>query len=117
MTESLAIFFPCCCAKAAHVSRPALYAYGDNSPMSIGILPLTQVSGLAYCAAMEQLREEILAYCSARGMGLGTFGSYAVNDGKFVKRIMQPGKQCLPSTADRVRAYIAANPVPRRKKQ
>lgn len=59
---------------------------------------------------MTDLIDEILAYCAARGITAATFGTYAVRDGKFVTRL-QGGGQCLPSTASKARAFIAANPV------
>ena len=58
---------------------------------------------------MENLIAEIKQYCDQRKMGLGTFGAYAVGDGKFVTRLINGG-QCLPSTEAKVRAFMAANP-------
>jgi hypothetical protein len=58
---------------------------------------------------MENLIAEIERYCTQRKMGLGTFGSYAVRDGKFVERLKRGG-QCLPSTEAKVRAFMADNP-------
>jgi len=60
---------------------------------------------------MEKLISEIKAYCAARGISAGTFGSYAVRDGKFMDRL-ERGGQCLPKTVDQVRAYMASNPAP-----
>lgn len=58
---------------------------------------------------MEHLISEIKAYCEARGISTGTFGSYAVGDGKFMDRL-ERGGQCLPKTVEKVRDYMAANP-------
>ena len=60
-------------------------------------------------AAMDDLLIEIETYCSAVGIKPTTLGRYAVNDGGFVSRL-EAGGQCLPRTAQKVRAYMAANP-------
>jgi hypothetical protein len=59
---------------------------------------------------MEQFLKECLDYCEARGLKHSTFGTYAASDGKFLQRL-EDGGQCLPSTMERVRAYMAANPA------
>jgi len=58
------------------------------------------------CVAMEHLISDIKAFCEARGMSAGTFGSYAVGDGKFMGRI-EKGGQCLPKTVEIVREFMA----------
>lgn len=64
-------------------------------------------------AVMETLIKEIIAYCEAKGITPGTFGSYALNDGKFFGRITDSG-ECLPRTMERARAYMRDNPPPAR---
>jgi hypothetical protein len=59
---------------------------------------------------MEQFLKECLDYCEARGLKHSTFSTYAAGDGKFLQRI-EDGGQCLPSTMERVRSYMAANPA------
>lgn len=53
---------------------------------------------------------EAEAYCAARDIKLETLGRYAVEDTRLFPRLKNGG-QCLPRTMDRVRAYMAANPV------
>lgn len=53
----------------------------------------------------ETLISDCLAYCARHGISPSTFGSYAVKDGKFLKRLMDGG-QCLPRTEQRVRDFI-----------
>ena len=60
---------------------------------------------------MENLIQEIIVYCDARGITPGTFGSYALNDGKFFGRISDGG-ECLPRIAAKARQYILDNPPP-----
>lgn len=59
---------------------------------------------------MDELLREIEGYCERVGCRETTFGTYAVGDGKFVKRLRRGG-QCLPRTADAARAYMAAHPA------
>lgn len=54
-----------------------------------------------------QLLAEIDAFLAARSMAESTFGRLAVNDGKFVSRLRGKGNITW-ATADRVRAFIAA---------
>jgi hypothetical protein len=58
---------------------------------------------------MDDLLKEISTYCAQRKISWSTFGNYAVSDGKFVDRLSRGG-QCLPTTAQRARAYMAENP-------
>ena len=58
---------------------------------------------------MEQLIADIERYLAERNMKPGTFGNYAVGDGKFLKRIKRGG-QCLPSTEAKIRAFMAEHP-------
>jgi hypothetical protein len=58
---------------------------------------------------MHKFLADIQTYCDAVGISTGTFGSYALNDGKFFARIAS-GKRCWPETEERARAYMAANP-------
>lgn len=58
---------------------------------------------------MEQLLSEIDAYCARSGTAPSTLGRRAVSDPNFVARI-RGGGQCLPRTADKVRAWMQANP-------
>lgn len=58
---------------------------------------------------MKELITQIVAYCDAMGITPGTFGSYALNDGKFFKRISNGG-ECLPRIAEKAKAYMRDNP-------
>jgi hypothetical protein len=58
---------------------------------------------------MNDLLNEIRAFCAAIGIKPTTFGLRAVNDGGFVPRL-ESGGECLPRTAEKVRAYMRANP-------
>lgn len=49
-------------------------------------------------------------YCAARGIRLSTLGAYASGDRTLFERL-KSGKNCLPPTMERVRRYMAANPV------
>lgn len=75
-----------------------------------GNFPLQKWGRFPIFPIMEKLIEEITAYCAAKGISPGTFGSYAIRDGKFFGRIAKGG-ECLPKTAERVRAYMRENPV------
>lgn len=59
---------------------------------------------------IEQFITDARAYCAARGIKLVTLGRYAVDDKELFPRLLRGG-QCLPRTMDRVRAYMAENPV------
>lgn len=59
---------------------------------------------------MDQFLKECRAYCVERGMKHSTFSTYAAGDGKFMQRL-EEGGQCLPSTMDRVRSYMADHPA------
>lgn len=59
---------------------------------------------------MDDFTTDVLAYCRLAGVALSSFGRRAVGDPGFVARI-KLGGQCLPRTVDRVRAFMAANPV------
>ena len=57
------------------------------------------------------LLQEIADYCRVSGMAESTFGRRAVNDGKFAGRLRFGGR-VTHDTVDRVRRFIASNPVP-----
>lgn len=57
------------------------------------------------------LLQDISDYCRRAGVSLSTFGRLAVNDGKFVGRLRDGGR-ITTVTLERVRSYIASNPVP-----
>lgn len=63
---------------------------------------------------IEDFLTEARAYCAARNIKLATLGRYAVDDKDLFPRL-ERGGQCLPRTMDRVREYMAANPVPETK--
>ena len=56
---------------------------------------------------MGALLEDIDAFLADARIAEATFGTRAVNDGKFVARIRDGGNTTV-STIDKVRAYIAA---------
>lgn len=49
-------------------------------------------------------------YCAARGIRLSTLGAYAVGDKTLFTRLRNNGN-CLPPTMERVRRYMAENPI------
>lgn len=57
----------------------------------------------------EVLLREIAEYCRHAGIAESTFGRLAVNDGKLVGRLRLGGR-VTSETADRVRAFMAAEP-------
>lgn len=62
---------------------------------------------------METTSELISAaerYCASRGISLSRLGGLAVNDGKFFRRL-QAGGSCTIDTLNKVRRYMADNPV------
>ena len=62
----------------------------------------------------ESLLRDIAQYCGRARIAESTFGRLAVNDGKLVGRLRLGGR-VTAETADRVRAFIAAQPaVPER---
>lgn len=98
----------------------ALRASLTRSPIMLGSYPTTNAAAVVLfpllswehshiVAGMDDLLFEIDAYCEAIGIKPTTLGRYAVNDGGFVARI-RAGGQCLPRTAQKVRAYMLANP-------
>jgi len=56
---------------------------------------------------VAELLSEIDAFTSAAQIAPATFGTRAVNDGKFVDRIRAGGNLTV-ATIDRVRSYMAA---------
>jgi len=58
-------------------------------------------------STVEDLIVEIEGFCREAGIAEATFGTRAVNDGKFVGRL-RVGKGITVATVDRVRGYIAA---------
>lgn len=57
-------------------------------------------------STVEELISEIEGFCREAGIAEATFGTRAVNDGKFVGRL-RLGKGITVATVDRVRGYIA----------
>jgi len=55
---------------------------------------------------VAKLLSEIEAYCKGAEIRESTFGTKAVNDGKFVARLRE-GAGVTVATVERVRAYIA----------
>ncbi len=60
-------------------------------------------------ATVANLLSEIEAYCKDAAIRESTFGTKAVNDGKFVARL-RDGAGVTVATVERVRAYIAQHP-------
>jgi len=58
--------------------------------------------------AQQHLLSEVEEFLTASGMGPGTFGRHAVNDGKLVGRLRR-GCGCTLETAERIRLFIAEN--------
>lgn len=58
---------------------------------------------------MDKLISDIRAFCSKADISVATFGAYAAGDGKFVARL-ESGRECLPRTERKVRAWMHANP-------
>jgi hypothetical protein len=58
---------------------------------------------------IKQLLSEAEAYCGAAGIKLATLGYYATNDTRLFARL-RSGGECLPRTAEKVRAYMRDNP-------
>lgn len=65
----------------------------------------------------DQLLSDILEFCGETKMAESTFGLYAVNDGKFVRRL-RAGRDVNTETIDKIHKFIsgyrkpsAANPV------
>src|SRR5215467_11551190 len=59
----------------------------------------------------EALLRDIADYCRSAGIAESTFGRHAVNDGKLVSRLRLGGR-VTTDTAERVRAFIAREPLP-----
>lgn len=57
---------------------------------------------------MDDLRKDIEAFLEASGMSPTRLGKDALNDPGFVAGI-RAGRQCLPRTAERVRAWMRAH--------
>jgi hypothetical protein len=66
------------------------------------------VSEISHIADMEPeaLIAEIDAFCSKTGMAPTTFGSRALNDRGLVADLRTGGRECKPSTAKRILAFI-----------
>lgn len=62
--------------------------------------------------AMEQFLSEIEAYAAARGIQPTTVVQRAVGASGATWRKWKSGASCSLVTADRLRAYMAANPPP-----
>lgn len=58
-------------------------------------------------STVTELVSEIELFCRERGIAEGTFGTRAVNDGKFVGRL-RGGAGITVATVERVRTYMAA---------
>jgi hypothetical protein len=64
---------------------------------------------------LNSLLREIEAFLAEANMKKTTFGLRALNDGTFVRRL-EKGDNFTLKTVERVRAYIAANRSPKRRK-
>jgi hypothetical protein len=58
--------------------------------------------------AHPELLAEIAAFCERSSMSAATFGKQAMGDPRFVYDI-RSGRQCLPRTVEKARAFIAAH--------
>jgi hypothetical protein len=58
-----------------------------------------------FTLAIDELLEEIRAFCRRAGLAETTFGRLSVNDGKLVSRL-RDGRRLAPSTRERIRRYI-----------
>lgn len=76
---------------------------------SLDAPPLDGRGKYPHSARMEQFISEIQSYCERTGMSASAFGMASMNDHKFVGRL-KAGGQCLPSTMQRVRAFMESNP-------
>jgi hypothetical protein len=58
--------------------------------------------------AHPDLLAEIAKFCDRTGLSVAAFGKEAMGDPRFVYDL-KAGRQCLPRTVEKARAYIAAN--------
>jgi hypothetical protein len=58
--------------------------------------------------AHPELLAEIAAFCDQADMSVATFGKEAMGDPRFVYDI-KAGRQCLPRTVEKARAFMAAH--------
>jgi hypothetical protein len=58
----------------------------------------------------SELLDQILAYCSRRGIAETTFGRLAVNDGKLVSRL-RSGRTVTLATLSRIQAVLESGEV------
>lgn len=82
------------------------------APPSIGHLSLTIIGQLSKLLDMEQnpLITEIEAYCATAGISPSTLGVRAVGNSRLFDRLKRRDEEGQ-RLADRVRAYMAANPA------
>jgi hypothetical protein len=58
---------------------------------------------------VDQILQDIAAYCQRTGLAESTFGRRAVNDGKLVQRLREGGR-ITTDTFDRIRSFMAQIP-------
>src|SRR5215472_162006 len=56
---------------------------------------------------VDEILQDIAAYCQRTGLAESTFGRRAVNDGKLVQRLRAGGRITI-ETLDRIRGFMAA---------
>ena len=64
-----------------------------------------------YGVMIDEFIIEARRYADARGIKLATLGTYAVSDKTLFARL-ENGGDCRVKTINRVRAYMAQNPIP-----
>lgn len=65
---------------------------------------------------IQKLLNEVGRYLAKAGIAASTFGKLATKDARIIKRL-QDGGQLYPSTAQRLRDYMKANPRIKKKKK
>src|SRR5215472_3742304 len=61
---------------------------------------------------VDEILQDIPAYCQRTGLAESTFGRRAVNDGKLVQRLREGGR-ITTDTFDRIRLFMAQKPTGR----
>jgi hypothetical protein len=61
---------------------------------------------------VDEILQDIAAYCQRTGLAESTFGRRAVNDGKLVQRLREGGR-ITTDTFDRIRLFMAQKPTGR----
>lgn len=82
--------------------------------MHLGNNPLDNLGNYPNKGPMKKLLKEIEQFAESHGVKPSTVSFWAVNDGKFYKRLAEAadGKRPGPSMSkvDQIRAYMANNP-------